>query len=291
MVPTTSSLAAVSERYDVLYCDLWGCLHDGLRPFPSAVAALQEFRARGGFVMILTNSPRPAPSVRQQLDQIGVARDAYDDITSSGDASQAAMVAGLAGTRVYHLGPKKDLSFFTEMAPGLDAGTIERVSLEQAEGIVCTGLFNDQIDTPQDYRATLLYAKEKGLKLLCTNPDLQVDYGDKRIFCAGAVAALYTEMGGESLYFGKPHPPIYDLARNRVTAAREVPDDRILCVGDGIRTDILGGLGDGLDTLFITGGMAADMFGGDAANPDPDAMAEFFRHHQVTPTLTMSHLR
>jgi len=137
----------------------------------------------------------------------------------------------------------------------------------------------------------LLYAKQIGMKLLCTNPDLQVDRGETRVFCAGAVAALYTEMGGESLYFGKPHPPIYDLARNRVNAARSVADDRILCIGDGIRTDILGGLGDGLDTLFITGGLAASEFGDDPENPDPVAMQAYFDSVQISPSMAISQLR
>ena len=285
------SLADISDRYNVLYCDLWGCLHNGVRPFPDAVAALQAFRAQGGFVMLLTNAPRTANAVRAQLDLITVPRDCYDDITTSGDASQAGMVAGLVGHKVHHIGPQKDLSFFNDMAPNLDASRIERVPLEAAEGIICTGLFDDQTETPEDYRATLLYAKQQGLKLLCTNPDLQVDYGENRIYCAGAIAALYTEMGGQSLYFGKPHPPIYDLARNRVNALRAVDTNRILCVGDGIRTDILGGLGDGLDTLFITGGLAANEFGDDPEKPNLTALDAFFTREQITPTMVITALR
>ena len=286
-----NSLAEISDHYDVLYCDLWGCLHNGLRPYADAVTALQSFRANGSFVMLLTNAPRTASAVQVQLDHIGVPRDAYDGITSSGDASQAALVAGLAGNKIYHLGPQKDLSFFNDMAPNLDASHIERVPFEQAEGIVCTGLLDDRIETPEDYRTTLLDAKQRRLKLLCTNPDLQVDYGDKRIYCAGAIAALYTEIGGESLYFGKPHPPIYDLARNRVNAHRLADTNRILCVGDGIRTDILGGLGDGLDTLFITGGLAVGEFGDDPENPDATALAAYFTREQITPAMTIPSLR
>ncbi len=285
-------LSDISPRYDALLVDLWGCLHNGLKPFPDAVAALQAYRSQGGFVMLLTNSPRPRPAVQAQLDQIGVARDSYDDITASGDASRAAMAAGLAGTKVYHLGPKKDESFFNDLGDGIDVSHIQRVPLEQAEGIVCTGLFDDQSETPEDYRATLLYAKTKGMKLLCTNPDIQVDYGDRRIYCAGAIAKLYTEMGGESLYFGKPHPPIYDLARNRIAAAgRAAPEDRILAIGDGIGTDIQGGMSEGLDTLFITGGMAAPELGPDPQNPDPAALKAYFAKHQVSPTWVIPALR
>ncbi len=287
-------IARISElpvRYDALLVDLWGCLHDGFNPFPEAVAALQGYRASGGYVMLLTNSPRPRPAVQAQLDGIGVARDCYDDITSSGDASHAGLAAGLVGTRVYHLGPKRDEPFFDDLDDGIDVSHIQRVPLEEAEGIVCTGLFDDQTETPEDYRATLLYAKTKGMKLLCTNPDIQVDYGDKRIYCAGAIAKLYEEMGGESLYFGKPHPPIYDLARNRIAPVRDVPDDRILCLGDGIATDIQGGLSEGFDTLFITAGIAAEEFGNDPENPDPAALQRFFAAHQVSPTYISPRLR
>ena len=284
-------LSDVSERYDALYVDLWGCLHNGLHPFPDAVAALREYRAKGGVVMLLTNSPRPRPLVIAQLDQIGVPRDVYDDVTSSGDASQAGMLAGLVGNQIYHIGPDRDLGFFNELDGELEASHIERVPLNQAEGIICTGLFDDQTEGPEDYRTTLLFAKQKRLKLLCTNPDLEVDLGEKRIYCAGAIAALYSEMGGESLYFGKPHPPIYDLARIRLTVLKDVVDYRILCIGDGIRTDIQGGLGDELDTLFITGGLASCEFGDDPLKPDRAALQAFYDREQISPTMAITGLR
>ncbi len=291
MTQLISSLFEIQHRYKALYVDLWGCLHNGVRPFPEAVSALQKFRSGGGVVILLTNAPRPRGTVRAQLDQMNVPVEAYDDIVSSGDASQAGMVAGLAGNRVYHLGPEKDHSFFTDIDEALDARDIERVPLEQAEGIICTGLFDDQVETPEDYRATLLFAKNKGLKLLCTNPDIEVDYGEKRIFCAGAIAALYTEMGGESLYFGKPHPPIYNLARNRLASIKPVMDHEILCIGDGINTDIQGGLGEGLDTLFITGGLATAEFGDDPQNPDPGALQSYFQKSQISPDMAIAQLR
>ncbi|MBV1868652.1 MAG: TIGR01459 family HAD-type hydrolase [Marinosulfonomonas sp.] len=291
MTNIIAHLSDISDRYDALFCDLWGCLHNGYRPFPDAVAALQNFRAGGGIVVLLTNSPRPRPSVRKQLGKIGVPDDCYDDIVASGDASQAGLAAGLVGKRIYHLGPEKDHSFFNEVASDLDLSDVERVPLDQAEGIVCTGLFDDQTDTPEDYRASLLYAKQKGLKLLCTNPDMVVDRGDKRIYCAGAVANLYTEMGGVSLYFGKPHPPIYDLARRRLTALKNVADENILCIGDGIHTDIQGGLSDGFDTLFITGGLEAASFGTNPDSPDPTLLQKFFDARQLAPTAAIAKLR
>lgn len=293
MTRIISSLSEVQDAYDVLYCDLWGCLHDGRAPFPAAVAALQGFRAKGGRVLLMTNAPRPNRFVAAQLDRMGVPRDAWDMIVSSGDAAQAAMFAGLVGRRVYHLGPEKDAGFFTDVpAEFADVPAIARVPLEEAEGIVCTGPFDEMTETPEDYRATFLYAKAKGLKLLCTNPDIVVDFGDKRIYCAGALAALYDEMGGTSLYFGKPHPPIYDLARRRLAAAGgEVDCSRILAVGDGIRTDIQGGLAEGTDTLFVTGGLAAEAFGADAEAPDPARLSAWLATERLSPTWAIGRLR
>ncbi|MGR3661946.1 MAG: TIGR01459 family HAD-type hydrolase [Paracoccaceae bacterium] len=291
MTELITNLSDISKRYDAIFCDLWGCLHDGVEPFSEAVAALQKFRSSGGIVVLMTNASRPKPSVIRHLDQMGVPRDAYDDVVSSGDASQLAMVSGLVGHKVYHLGPERNDEFFTDMPPELDAGSITRVSLQDAEGIVCTGLLDEKDKTPEDCRATLLYAKNKGLKLLCTNPDLLVDVGGTRVYCPGTVAALYTEMGGESYYFGKPYPPIYDLARRRLSASRPVRDDRVLCIGDGIKTDIQGGLSEGFDTLFITGGLAANQFGPDINAPDPALMQSYFDDNQLSPTAAIPFLR
>ena len=297
MTRIVASLSEVAGGYRALFCDLWGCLHDGHAPFPAAVAALQGFRAAGGTVLLLTNAPRPKPSVIKQLQHLGVPDDCYDEVVSSGDAAQYALITGAVGHRVYHLGPAKDLPFFTDFADDLQATRaaqppITLVPLTSAEGIVCTGLFDDLTETPADYRATLLYAKTRGLKLLCANPDIVVDMGATRVFCAGALAQAFDQNGGTSLYFGKPHPPIYDLARRRLAALRpEIDNSRILCVGDGIATDVQGGIAEGLDTLFITGGLAADRFGPDSANPDKGLLDKWLAGHQLGPTFAMGNLR
>jgi HAD superfamily hydrolase (TIGR01459 family) len=285
-------LAEIAPAYDALFCDLWGCVHDGIAPFPGAVAALQGYRRGGGRVILLTNAPRPRAAVERQLDRIGVPRDCWDAIATSGDASQTAMLLGAVGQRVWHIGPEKDHSFFTDIPADLpQALAIERVGLDEAEGIVCTGPFDELTETPEDYRGRLILARERGLKLLCTNPDLVVDMGDRRIYCAGAIAALYTELGGESLYFGKPHPPIYDLARRRLAEFGQVSDDRILCLGDGVLTDVAGGLAEGLDALFITEGLAAGEFGADPQRPDPALVEAYLARHQVTATAAIARLR
>ena len=295
MTEIIASLADLPVRYDAVFCDLWGCLHDGHRPFPAAVAALQGFRARGGKVVLLTNAPRPRASVIRQLDAMFLPRDAWDEVVTSGDAAQYAMLTGAVGRRIHHIGAPKDEPFFTEFADDLAAVAarekpITRVALAEAEGIICTGLADDLTETPEDYRATLLLAKTLGLPMLCANPDIIVDFGDRRMFCAGALAAEYERMGGTALYFGKPHPPIYDLARRRLALlTRSAPD--ILAIGDGITTDVQGGLSEDLDTLFVTGGIAAAHFGGDAENPDPARLAAWLAERQISASFAIGRLR
>ena len=291
MTQIINSFGDIAGRYQAAFVDLWGCLHNGYEPFAAAVATLEKFRDGGGKIILLTNSPRPRPSVIRQLDKIGVPRDLYHDVAASGDASQVSLAAGDVGDRVYHLGPERDLGFFADLPVSVLKGrTITRVPLDQATGIVCTGLFDDDTETPDDYRATFLYAKNKGLKLLCTNPDLIVDKGDKRIFCAGALAKAYEDIGGTSLYFGKPWPAIYDLARQRLAQIADVEDQRIICIGDGIRTDIRGAIAEDLDSLFITGGLAAAETGTDG-QPDPAKLTSYLNAAQLSPTYAIGHLR
>ena len=288
MTRIIQSLSEVSANYDVLFCDLWGCVHNGIRAYPAAIAALQEFRRGGGRVCLMTNAPRPAAQVQAGFGRLGIPDDAWDVIVTSGDAAQDALFAGAVGRRVWHLGPAKDDAFFTAPPQWSDAPPIERVPLDEAEGIVCTGLFDEDSETPEDYRARLMIARERGLKLLCANPDIVVDLGERRIYCAGALAEFYQQLGGESLYFGKPHPPIYDLARRLLNLGG---DARILVIGDGIRTDIAGGNGEGLDSLFITGGLAAGELGGDVENPDPALLEAWLDRAGLHPAYAIGRLR
>ncbi len=293
MTPIIASLSEVSARYDAVFCDLWGCLHNGHEPFPAAVAALQAFRAQGGRVILLTNAPRPKSSVIHHLNRMGVPSDAYDAVVSSGDATQEAMVAGVAGDAVLHIGAPKDSSFFTDYPADPEAlARIRRVPVDQATGVICTGLADDLTETPEDYRGVLLAAKTYGLTLHCANPDIVVDYADKRLWCAGALAQMYTEMGGKSVYYGKPASPIYALARRRLAEMGvEAAEDRILAIGDGIDTDVRGGLAEGLDTLFVTGGLYAAEFGPDPDRPDPARLDAWLAARELSPTAAIGRLR
>jgi len=282
-------LSEVSENYGAMFVDLWGCVHNGHSAYGEAVAALQAYRAQGGIVVLLTNAPRHRKSVAAQLEVIGVPTDCWDTIATSGDSARAAMYRGVVGEKVFYIGEPHDQSFFDPLHIIENPAPITQVPLEDAEGIVCTGPFDPHAD-PRVLEPQLLYAKAKGLKLLCANPDLVVDRGETREWCAGAVAALYTEMGGESLYFGKPHPPIYDLARRRLVQVGHASEDRILCIGDGMATDIRGAMGEDLDSLFITGGLGAQET---LTNyqPDPDALNAFIEKEQIAPTFAIGFLR
>ncbi|MEO0916901.1 MAG: TIGR01459 family HAD-type hydrolase, partial [Pseudomonadota bacterium] len=227
------ALSEVSDRYDAVFCDLWGCLHNGIQAFPDAVEALRAFRAKGGKVVLLTNAPRARAEVAKQLVTFNVPDDCWDTIATSGDSARAAMFHGAVGEKVWFMGQPFDQPFFDPLKLVQKPVAVRQVPLEDAEGIVCLGPFDPYAD-PSINRPQFLFAKQKGLKLLCANPDIVVDRGDKREWCAGALAALYEEMGGESLYFGKPHPPIYDLARRRLAELGPLPvDARILAIGDG----------------------------------------------------------
>ncbi len=290
MTEIIHSLSEVAPQYDALFVDLWGCIHDGLQPFQSAVAAMQSYRAQGGKVIYVTNAPRHRVSVARQLEQIGVAADSYDDIATSGDSARFAMFLGAVGSDVYFIGQPHDLNFFDPLHIVEDPVEIRQVPLDQAEGIVCCGPL-DPLADPDVMRPEFLVARERGMKLLCANPDIVVDRGESREWCAGALAQLYTEMGGESLYFGKPHPPIYDLARRRLGALGQmIPDERILCIGDGVLTDVRGAMGEDLDALFISGGLAAEETG-TRDHPDPDLLGAYLEVEMVNPRYTIGKLR
>jgi len=291
MTQIIRTFAEISDRYDALFVDLWGCMHNGVDAFPEAVAAMQTYREGGGTVVLVTNSPKPRKGVEAQLAQFGVPQDAYDAIATSGDSARAAMFRGMVGQKVWFMGePARDEGFFEPLEVIEDPVDIERVDLKEAEGIVCCGPF-DPLADPEVNRPEFLYAKQKGLKLLCANPDIIVDRGDVREWCAGALARLYTEMGGESLYFGKPHPPIYDLAYRRLAAlTSNVDRSRILCIGDGVHTDVMGAQGEDLDSLFITGGLAAtDTVTTD--QPDKAALEAYLAREGVSPTYSIGRLR
>ena len=265
--PLLPHFAAVAPDYDALLCDVWGVVHNGLVATDAACDTLMRARARGATVILITNAPRPSAVVARQLEKLHVPRETYDAIVSSGDVTRAVMEER-HGQSLYHLGPERDRSMFDgfRLAP-----------LERADYAVCSGLDDDETEKPEDYRGRLEAMLKRGLFLVCANPDVVVERGPKLVYCAGAIADLYAAMGGKVLYAGKPYRPIYDMALAKVAeaAGHAVPLNRVLAIGDSLRTDLKGAHALGVDFLFVTGGIHAEELGG-REMPDGSALANAF---------------
>jgi HAD superfamily hydrolase (TIGR01459 family) len=264
-------LSDLVDGVEVILSDIWGVVHNGLEAFPVACEALHTFRQRGGTVILITNAPRPADSVQRQLRKLGVADETYDAIVSSGDLTRL-FVSEHPGKKMFWLGPERDNSIYRGLDPVISP-------LEQADYIVCTGLFDDETESAEDYRAMMLQARERKLPLICANPDIVVERGDRLIYCAGAIAELYRELGGEVIFYGKPHRPIYERAMMLAAQHRghAAALDRVLAIGDSVRTDLTGALGFGIDCLFVTRGIHSEEFEG-FDHLDPASVKELFGH-------------
>jgi len=281
--PFTAHFATLAPSYDVVFCDVWGVVHNGVAAAPESCDALNRFRQQGGTVVLITNAPRPGDVVTGFLDRLKVPRDAYDRIVSSGDVTRAE-VAARAGRRVFHIGPERDLPIFD----GLDALV---VPVESADYAVCSGLFDDTVETPQDYRDLIAKMRERGLLMICANPDVVVERGEHLVYCAGAIADLYAEAGGEVLYAGKPYGPIYQQALAAAQSARGRPSERhrVLAIGDSVRTDLEGAAAFGIDCLFVTAGIHAEELGG-RETPDAAALGDIFAAAGLYPKAVMRRL-
>lgn len=281
--PILSGLSAWADRYDAIICDVWGVLHDGVTVHPAASDALRRYRAGGGTVLLVSNSPRPGDLVIEQLLDMGVPRDAFDEALSSGDVARAWLAA--------RPGLKIDLitaPFHVPMHDGLD---LEIVAPEEADRLVVTALEDDETETPEDYRSRLEVHAARKTPMLCANPDYIVERGGRLIHCAGALADLYREMGGEALDTGKPAPIIYAEAMTRFARLRgEAPDPaRILAIGDAIRTDLAGAKGLGVDMLFMARGIHAEDAFTDG-RLDEAKLARLFADKGLAPTAVQEKL-
>jgi len=280
MIPHFSILA---PDYDAVLCDVWGVVHNGVAAFPSACDALMRVRARGAVVVLITNAPRQCDVVARQLDRLHVPREAYDAIVSSGDVTRN-VLAKHAGQSTFHIGPERDRTIYS----GLN---LRFAPLEQADFVICSGLNDDDTETPDDYRTHLEIMLKRKLFMVCGNPDVVVERGDRLVYCAGSIADLYATMGGAVIYAGKPYRPIYDMALQKANAAadREVPRTRVLAVGDSVRTDLKGAHEAGLDFLFVTSGIHAEELGG-RERPDAKALGGIFTAAGEMPKAVMRHL-
>ncbi len=249
--PLASGLSSLIASYDVVISDVWGVLHNGVRAYPAASHALGEARRAGKPVILVSNAPRQGRVVIEQLDKLGVPRSSYDAIVTSGDVSLHEMKRR-RGQKIYHIGPSRDDVLFEDFQG-------DRVPLDEADYIICTGLVDDARETPDDYRALLEKARARNLFFLCGNPDKVVEVGEHLLYCAGALGDLYAEMGGEVLYAGKPFAPAYELALSHAETLTGVKADpaRVLAIGDAMRTDVAGALRMGFDSLFLANGIHA----------------------------------
>jgi HAD superfamily hydrolase (TIGR01450 family) len=281
MAERIRSLKDITDHYDVILCDVWGVLHNGVSPFADAAAALAEARREGKTVILITNSPRPNDSVAIQLDGIGVSRDAWDRIVTSGDVTRELIRQG--PPNIFFIGADRDLP----LLEGTDAFAVKE---KDASAIVCAGFFDDESETPEDYRDQLTHFADRGLPMICANPDLIVERGHRLIPCAGAIAALYETLGGETRIAGKPHRPIYEEALRQASELREFIDPaRIVAIGDGMPTDVRGALSEGLDLLYISAGIHAREYMSDDVT-DERALHDFLASHQADPHWWMPRL-
>jgi HAD superfamily hydrolase (TIGR01459 family) len=290
-----SGLRDLANSYDAILCDVWGVVHDGQAAFAPACEALARFRQKGGRVALVTNAPRPRRPIFAQLAQLGVPREAFDVLVTSGDVTLSFM-AERQNAPVFHIGPDRDLALFEALREEMGFRP-PRVRLSEADYVLCTGLNRDDIETPDDYATQLSDMRARSLDFVCANPDLVVHVGDRLIFCAGALAASYEGMGGRVLQAGKPHSPIYDRALSEIAALREAPVDRsrTLAIGDAMRTDIRGACDAGLDALFITSGIHREELhptGGKNRNDtlDHSAFEQFLDAADRRPTAALAKL-
>lgn len=254
------------DHIDGFICDVWGVLHDGLAPYPGVPECLLQLRRLGKPVILLSNAPRPSASVSRHLAGLGYMAGHgghYDRLITSGDATRSAIANGFYGATLLHIGPERDLP----LLEGLD---IEYGDVRNSQFVLCTGLYDDEHESPQDYLQLLKDMLARDLPMVCANPDDIVMRGGKQIYCAGAVARAYEAMGGAVTYFGKPYPGVYRLCLDALgeILGHEAPPAHVLAIGDGLFTDIFGGKSAGMPTLFLSGGIHAEELGGVPASPE-----------------------
>ena len=283
MAEMIDALDGLADGYAAIFCDVWGVVHNGVSAFPDAIAALQRARAGGVAVILITNAPRPFNGVMEQLALLGVPEACWDRIVTSGDVTRDLIRSG--PRRVFHIGPDRDMMIYD----GLDVDLVEEF---EASSVVCTGLFDDEAEEPGDYAEMLRRIRARDLPMICANPDIVVERGDRLIWCAGALARDYAQLGGRTQIAGKPHRPIYQaaLAAAREVLGRDVEGGKVLAIGDGVLTDVKGASDNGFDVLYVSAGIHAAEYG-HGASPDPVKLKAFLDKHGYSPVAVIPRLR
>ncbi len=277
-------LDAVAEGYQAILCDVWGVIHNGVRAFPEACAALARMRKSGLPVVLVPNAPRRHDAIMAQLRSLGVPDESYDRVVTLGDVTRDLISQG--PRRVFHLGAERDLGIYD----GLDVELVEEF---EADAVVCTGLFDDDTETPDDYREMLQRLRARDLPFICANPDIVVERGDSLVWCAGALARDYALIGGRTKIAGKPHAPIYQATMAAVGQLSETGTDersQVLAIGDGMMTDVKGAIENGFDVLYVSGGIHYRDYGDDPMRPDPTRLKGFFDSHALHPIASIPRL-
>lgn len=293
--PWLPRLSAIADDYDVILCDVWGVVHNGVSSFAKATDALTRFRQRSGKVVLITNAPRPSEKVRAFLDQLAVPRESYDQIVSSGDVT-VSLILERSGQALAHIGPFQDRSLF-EVAERQSGQRLRFAQLAEADFVVCTGLDDADRESPDDYRPRLELMAQRALTMICANPDLVVEVGARLVYCAGALAEAYEALGGAVIQAGKPYPPIYqralaEAARALGIAPAALDKKRVLAIGDAMATDIKGGHAMALATLFVTSGIHRAELEASAETPERAAAAyhQFFEETGFAPNFVTAEL-
>ena len=273
------SLSQITPSYQSILCDVWGVVHNGEWSFPAASKALEQARADGIAVILVTNAPRRADKIVEQLTSLGVPPAAYDRVVTSGDATRGMIAEG--PRRIFHIGKDIEQTIYEEL-------DVELCEEREADAIVCTGLFNDEVETPADYLEQLTRLRSRDLPMICANPDIMVERGTRHIYCAGAIAREYQRMGGRVALAGKPHKPIYDLALREAASllGHEVETSKVLAIGDGLLTDVKGAVQCGFDVLYISAGIHAREYG-ERGKPDQELLQAWLKKNSVAPVATM----
>ncbi|ESW92494.1 TIGR01459 family HAD-type hydrolase [Mesorhizobium sp. M0644] len=277
------SLADLSGAYSAILCDVWGVVHNGEWHFPAAAAALIAARAAKIPVVLITNSPRRSADVVAQMNAIGVPPAAYDRVVTSGDVTRDLIAEG--PRKIFHIGADRDFTLYE----GLDVELVEEF---EASGVVCTGLFDDEVEKPEDYADLLQRLRARNLPFICANPDIVVERGERMIWCAGALAREYAQLGGRTLIAGKPYAPVYDVAMKEIAVilGRRVERSQVLAIGDGMMTDIKGAADNGFDVLYVSGGIHARDYG-ETLQPDPARLAAFLEKYGYRPVAVIPRLQ
>jgi HAD superfamily hydrolase (TIGR01459 family) len=277
------SLADLSGSYSAILCDVWGVVHNGERHFPAASLALATAREAKMPVVLITNSPRRSADVVAQMNVIGVPSSAYDRVVTSGDVTRDLIAEG--PRKIFHIGADRDFTLYD----GLDVELVEEF---EASGVVCTGLFDDEVEKPDDYADLLRRLRARNLPFICANPDIVVERGERVIWCAGALARDFAQLGGRTLIAGKPYAPVYDAAMKEIAGllGHAISRSEVLAVGDGMMTDVKGAADNGFDVLYVSGGIHARDYG-EALQPDPARLAAFLDKYGYRPVAVIPRLR